>query len=55
MPSDAWELMRSSALKVLRALQTLGKLSAQLGSDVNKHRSAQQTLILPHFCNMAMV
>lgn len=39
MPSDAWELMRGSALKVMRALQTLGKLTAQLGSDINKHRS----------------
>ena len=38
MSTDAWKLVRSSGLKVVRALQTLGKLTAQLGSDINKHR-----------------
>lgn len=38
MPGEAWELLRISSLKTLRALQTLGKLATQLASDVSKHR-----------------
>ncbi|KAL0054238.1 hypothetical protein WJX82_005935 [Trebouxia sp. C0006] len=38
MPGEAWELLRVSSLKTLRALQTLGKLATQLASDVSKHR-----------------
>lgn len=37
-PGEAWELMRISSLKTLRALQTLAKLASQLGSDISKHR-----------------
>ena len=38
MPGEAWELLRISSLKTLRALQTLGKLATQLASDISKHR-----------------
>lgn len=38
MPGEAWDLLRISSLKTLRALQTLGKLATQLASDVSKHR-----------------
>lgn len=37
-PGEAWELMRISSLKTLRALQTLAKLASQLCSDISKHR-----------------
>jgi hypothetical protein len=43
MPGEAWDLLRISSLKTLRALQTLGKLATQLASDVSKHRYEQCT------------
>ena len=35
---EAWELMKFSSLKTLRALQTLAKLASELGSGISKHR-----------------
>ena len=37
-PGEAWELMKFSSLKTLRALQTLAKLASELGSSISKHR-----------------
>ena len=40
LPSDALEVVRVSALKSLRALQTLARLAVQAGSAVARHRCA---------------
>lgn len=46
-PGEAWELMRISSLKTLRALQTLAKLASQLCSDISKHRYMPVQSLLP--------
>ena len=50
MPGEAWELLRVSSLKTLRALQTLGKLATQLASDVSKHRYWFSYFLFQYFC-----
>ena len=50
MPGEAWDLLRVSSLKTLRALQTLGKLATQLASDVSKHRYWFSYFLFQYFC-----
>ena len=38
MPVEALEVVRSSAVKVIRALQTLSRLCSQVASDIARHR-----------------
>ena len=40
VPWEAWELMRISSLKTIRAVQTLAKLATQFASETLKHRYA---------------
>ena len=44
-PGEAWELMKFSSLKTLRALQTLAKLASELGSSISKHRYTSSLLL----------
>lgn len=38
VPLDAFEVVRASSLKVIRALQTLSRFAVQVGCDISRHR-----------------
>lgn len=40
VPLDAFEVVRASSLKVIRALQTLSRFAVQVGCDISRHRSS---------------